>query len=132
METNIVNLESVFLWQCLYVLRYSIWCSIDEKVKQHWGWVEKKHCLYKKHVAWDQHVFIGQSLEILNDFNILTLKQIFRKMKSFSKNWSTVPELEALRLKTHYVRTKLEKNFKTNRMGNTKLTYHKERSFSSN
>ena len=53
-------------------------------------------------------------------------------MKSFSKNWSTVPELEALRLKTHYARTKLEKNSKTNRMGNTKPTYHKERSFSSN
>ena len=22
-----------------------IWSSIHEKVKQHWGWVEKKHCL---------------------------------------------------------------------------------------
>ena len=21
------------------------WSSIDEKVKQHWGWVEKKRCL---------------------------------------------------------------------------------------
>ena len=25
----------------------NIWSSIHEKVKQHWGWVEKKHCLQK-------------------------------------------------------------------------------------
>ena len=24
------------------------WSSIHEKVMQHWDWVEKKHCLYKK------------------------------------------------------------------------------------
>ena len=26
----------------------NIWSSIHETVKQHWGWVEKKRCLYKK------------------------------------------------------------------------------------
>ena len=26
----------------------NIWRSIHEKVKQHWGWVEKKVCLLKK------------------------------------------------------------------------------------
>ena len=28
----------------------NIWSSIHEKVKQHWGWVEKKPCLLKKPV----------------------------------------------------------------------------------
>ena len=28
----------------------NIWSWIYEKVKQHWGWVEKKRCLYKKRV----------------------------------------------------------------------------------
>ena len=26
----------------------NIWSSIHEKVKQRWGWVEKKRCLYNK------------------------------------------------------------------------------------
>ena len=26
----------------------NIWSSIYEKVQQHWGWDEKKCCLYKK------------------------------------------------------------------------------------
>ena len=26
----------------------NIWGSIQEKIKQHWGWVEKEHCFYKK------------------------------------------------------------------------------------
>ena len=26
----------------------NIWSSIYEKVKQYWGWTEKKRCLYKK------------------------------------------------------------------------------------
>ena len=33
----------------------------------------------------DRHVFMWQSLEILTDFNILTLKQIFWKTKTFFK-----------------------------------------------
>ena len=28
----------------------NIWSSIHEQVKQNWGWVEKKRCLYKKNV----------------------------------------------------------------------------------
>ena len=34
----------------------------------------------------DQHVFMWQSLKILNVFNTLLLKQIFWKTKTFSKN----------------------------------------------
>ena len=29
----------------------NIWSSIHKQVKQHWGWVEKKHCLWKKRVC---------------------------------------------------------------------------------
>ena len=34
----------------------------------------------------DQHVFVRQSLEVLNVFNILTLKQVFIKTKTFVRN----------------------------------------------
>ena len=46
--------EQYDLWWCFYVLSNikqhlsNIWRSIDEKVKQHWGWFEKRHCLQKK------------------------------------------------------------------------------------
>ena len=56
-------------------------------------------------------------------------------MKPFSKNWSTIFQLEVLRLKTQHFCTRLplsEATVKTNRMGSTKRTYHKERSFFSN
>ena len=54
----------------------------------------------------DRHVFMWQSVEILNVFNTLTLKQIFWKTKTFLKKWSTVFKLQALRLKTHHFHTK--------------------------
>ena len=34
--------------KCLKQHLSNIWSSIHEKVKQYWGWVEKKRCLYKK------------------------------------------------------------------------------------
>ena len=30
---------------CIKQQLSNIWSSIHEKVKQHWGWVGKKHCL---------------------------------------------------------------------------------------
>ena len=42
----------------------NIWSSIHEKVKQHWGWVEKKRCLQK-------HVFVLDEIldEILRGYS---------------------------------------------------------------
>ena len=54
MDTNIQNkaylgkIRSVCNKQHLN----NIWGSIHEKVKQHWGWAEKKRCLWKKHVLY--------------------------------------------------------------------------------
>ena len=48
-----------------------------------------------------------QSVEIVNIFNTLTLKQVFVKMKTFLKNRSTAFYLKALRLKTYHFHTKL-------------------------
>ena len=48
-----------------------------------------------------------QSVEILNVFNILTLKQIFWKTKTFFKKLEYRNKLKALRLKTHHFHTKL-------------------------
>ena len=38
----------------------------------------------------DQHVFMFQSLGILNVLNALILKYISEKLKLFLKNWSTI------------------------------------------
>ena len=80
----------------------------------------------------DWHVFMGQSLEILNVFNVVTLKQIFEV---------TLKKLEYCFLlditKTENALfpciTALSKAIvKTNRMGSTKCIYHKEQFFASN
>ena len=48
-----------------------------------------------------------QSVEILNIFDTLTLKQLFWKTKTFFNNWSIIFWLKALRLETHFFHTKL-------------------------
>ena len=53
------------------------------------------------------HVFMWQSLEVLNVFNTLTLKQISGKRKAFPKNWSTVFKFKPLRLKAHHFHAKM-------------------------
>ena len=56
----------------------------------------------------DRHVFMWQSVEILNNFNTLTLKQTFWKRKTFFKNLDYCFLVEStIRLKTHYFYTKL-------------------------
>ena len=50
MDTNVVN-KKVSLYGDGYMYKQhlrNIWNSIHEKVKQHWGWVEKKELLIKK------------------------------------------------------------------------------------
>ena len=52
--TNIVNIKSVTVCHMLISIEQhlsNIWGSINEKVKQHWGWVEKKALLIKKRVT---------------------------------------------------------------------------------
>ena len=39
---------SMMILICIKQHLSKIWSSIHEKVKQHWGWVEKKRCLSKK------------------------------------------------------------------------------------
>ena len=49
----IANSEIVHMMMLISIKQHlnNIWSSINEKVKQHWGWVEKKHCLEKKVIA---------------------------------------------------------------------------------
>ena len=44
MGTNIVNKKvlSTMMLLCIKKHLSNIWSSVHEKVKQHWGWVEKK------------------------------------------------------------------------------------------
>ena len=72
----------------------------------------------------DWHISICESLEILNDFNTLTLKQAFWKTKTYFKNLeyhfldeSTVIENAAFAYKTSMLRNK---NVKTNRIESAK------------
>ena len=48
-----------------------------------------------------------QLVEILDVFNVVTLKQILWKTKTFFKNWSAIFQLKALKLKKYHSHTKL-------------------------
>ena len=58
--------------------------------------------------VWEIDMFLcDQSVEILNDFNTLTLIQIFWKTKTFFRKLKYVFQLKAPILKTHHFYTKL-------------------------
>ena len=79
--------------------------------------------------------FIRESVEVLNGFNTLTLKQIFWKTKIFFKKLEyhfLVESTKIAHASFPYKTVITEANGKTHRMVNTKCTYHKERSFASN
>ena len=80
-----------------------------------------------------QHVFMWQSVKILNDFNSLTLKQIFWKTKSFFKKleYHFLVETKIENALFPYKSTISDANVKI-KMVSTKWTYHKERRFASN
>ena len=76
-----------------------------------------------------------QSVEILNVFNTLTLKQIFWKTKTFFKKLEYRFLVESTKIENAsfpYKTAISEANVKTNKMVTTKWTYQKERSFASN
>ena len=73
-----------------------------------------------------------QSLKILNVFNALTFKQVFRKIKTFSAKleYRFLVESTTIESALFPYKTDLSKaNVKLNRMWRTKWTYHKERRF---
>ena len=72
-----------------------------------------------------------QSVGILNVCNTLTLKQIFWKTKTFSKNHFLIESRKIENAAFPYKTALSEANVKTNKMGSTKGTYHKEISFAS-
>ena len=75
------------------------------------------------------------SVEILNDFNTLTLKQISWKTKTFFKKLEYRFLVESTKIENasfSYKTAMSEANVKTNRMVNTKWTSQKEWSFASN
>ena len=83
----------------------------------------------------DWHVFIWQSLDILNVLNTLTLKSIFFKTKIFLKKLGYRFLYESTRIENAifpYKTAQSEANVKINRMGSTRWTNHKERNFASN
>ena len=71
-----------------------------------------------------------QSVEFLKVCNTLTLKQIFWKTKTVSKNWSFLLENTKIENASFPYKTAMsEANIKTNRMESARQTYHKGRSF---
>ena len=70
--------------------------------------------------------------EVLSVFNTLTLQQIFRKTKNFSKKLECCFLVESTKIEsaTFPYKTALsEANVKTNRIGSTKWSYSNDRSF---
>ena len=83
----------------------------------------------------DRHVFVWQSVEILNVFNTLTLKQIFWTTKTFFKKLGYCFLIESTKIEnaSFWYKTTISKaNVKSNRMVGTKWICHKERSSPSN
>ena len=83
----------------------------------------------------DRHVLMWQSVDILNVFNTSILKLIFWKTKTFFKKLENCFLVENTKIESTsfpYKTAISQANVKTNRMVNTKWTYHKERSFPSN
>ena len=82
---------------------------------------------------WNRHAFMWQSVDILNVFNTLTLKEIFWKTKTFFKKLENDFLVESTdNALFPYKTVKSEANFKTNRMVSTKWNYHRERNFACN
>ena len=78
---------------------------------------------------------MSKSLEILNIFNTLALKQNSWKTKIFSKKLEyrfLVESATTENVAFPYKTALLEANVKVNRMRSTKWTYHKEQSLASN
>ena len=76
-----------------------------------------------------------QSVEILNDSNTLTLKQIFWKTKTFFKKLENCFLVESTNIENTlfpYKTAISEADVKTNGMVSSKWTYHKERSLACN
>ena len=76
-----------------------------------------------------------QSSEILTDLNTLTSQLIFCITRTFLKKLEYCFLVESTRIEYISFLYKIamsEANFKTNRMGSTEWTYHKERSIASN
>ena len=83
----------------------------------------------------DRHVFIRQSVEILNIFNTITLKQTFWKTKAFFRKLEHRFLVESTKTENAsfpYKTVISEANIKTNGMVSAKWTFHEERCFSSN
>ena len=73
-----------------------------------------------------------QSVEVLNDFSILTLKQIFWKTRTFFKKLEYRFLVESTKIENAsfpYKTAISDPDVKTNRIVSTKWTYHKEGSF---
>ena len=75
----------------------------------------------------DRHVFMLQSVDILNVFYTLTLKQIFWKTKTFFKKLEYRFLVESTKIENAsfpYKTAISEANVVTNGMVSTKWTYH--------
>ena len=82
----------------------------------------------------NRHVFLWQSLEVLSIFNILALKEILWKMKTFFKKLENFFLVESTQTENASFPNKTalsEGSVNENRMVDAKWTRHKERSFAS-
>ena len=130
-----------FLWVSLTILFFPENCVFLNSIQES---IETQTLLVLTFLICLHNItcFLCESLEILNVSNTLTLKQIFLKMKSFFKIleyrfWVESTKIEKATSPTFPKATSnktalSEAIVKTNRMGCTKWTDHKEQSFASN
>ena len=55
--------SSMIMLICVKQHLSKIWSSIYDKVKPHWGWVEKKNVAYKKRAYWKSSIWATKELK---------------------------------------------------------------------
>ena len=111
---------------------FSLWLSLKLNRKST-GSSKRRYSGFSQYPSvWEIGMFL---LEIFTVFNILTLHQIFWTTRNFFKKLEYIFLVQSIKIENAtlpYKTALSETNVKTNGMGSTKWSYHKERSFFSN
>ena len=111
---------------------FSLWFSLKLNRKST-GSSKRRYSGFSQYPSvWEIGMFL---LEIFTVFNILTLHQIFWTTRNFFKKLEYIFFVQSIKIENAtlpYKTALSETNVKTNGMGSTKWSYHKERSFFSN
>ena len=104
-DTKMINIKCLIMmiFKCINQHLSKIWSSNHEKVKQHWGWVEKKRCLWKERAA--AHWYTVKNRQTLGGFPVrkLYVRNVFRYSRAISFKFRKVYLLENWRKSDNFL-----------------------------